>query len=258
MLQKINKNNQLSKKLNKLEFSAKYSPKSCMVKFRDVKTIKKAITEKVGSLSQIKKGYGVEFQTTYVEGWIIDLQEKVGVKNKMNKDMIEECAMFILEEYYYLNIADINLIFTRAKKGHYGKLYESISMPKILEWFEDYSNDRAEIAFQTNLSEHKAVKNSKSTGASLEYAKELKKANQTKDFTKIDNLLKQRLNPSEQEIKENTTNKKAKIEGLKKQISDIEIMKEEHENPLMKNQYDKVIFTLEKQLEVLTTKKQKK
>lgn len=251
MLSKIDNNrNTLTKIPTSTEFLIKYSPRECLFKFKEVKTIKQALSQNIGSLAQIKKGYGAELQREYVSLWIIDLQEKLGVKNKMHVDIITECAELILDEYYYFNLADVNLIFSRAKKGYYGQFYENISMPKILEWFENYSIERSEIAYQTNLSEHKAIKSDKATSKSIEYQKELSIAKNTKDFTKIDMMLKDRIKQTEHKIND-SNDLRLKIEGLKDLISKIEKLKTECENPLLENQYQVQIDINEKQINAL-------
>lgn len=64
----------------------------------------------------------------------------------MTPEQINECAWLIVSDFNALNIADINLIFTNAKKGRYGELYESLNMAKIISWFDVYKEQRMETA----------------------------------------------------------------------------------------------------------------
>jgi len=262
MLKKVdNKNSQLALRLTENEFLVKYSPKNCITKFRNVKTVRMALKENVGSLAQIKKGYGPEFQITFIMLWLADLNESVGVKNKLNEDMMEQCAMFIIEDYYYLKISDINLIFSRAKKGAYGNFYESISIPKIMQWFSDYAEDRAEIAYSTNLNEHKQDKNKNPLYALVgvktiqeKYFDELGKAKKTKDYTIIDKMLSERKNPTKMDFEQTTKDLEKKIKGHEDFILQIEEMKANTENPILANQYDGEIYIIQKQLDSVRTK----
>lgn len=257
MLKKIedDNNSNLAKIPTSDEFIVKYSPKACLSKFKAVKTIKQALKQNAGSLSQIKKGYGQEFQKTYLMLWMVDLQEKVGVKNKMHEEVIEECAEFVIEDYYYLNLADINLIFTRAKKGFYGPLYESISMPKILEWFENYANERGELAYSVDISKHEREKNKNPLekvfgveNLQEKYFDELGKARKTEDYAKVEKMLKSRTAPKDQAKQERIVDLTSKITAHKELIESINGMIGQSENPLMVHQYQGQIDLVKKQM----------
>ncbi len=247
------KKSTLAKRLPESEFSVKYSPANCIKLYKDQTSIKLALKSGAGSLSQIKKGYGEEFQKLHVMLFIIDLQEKLGVKNKMNQAMLEECTDFIISDYWYFNLADMNLIFTRAKKGFYGQFYESVSMPKILEWFSSYSDERAGIAERTNLNEDKQRESSKNE-AQIKYAEELFTAHEKNDYRKVDEMLKTRKNSSEEDFEEQKRDLENKLKGHIDFISKIAQMKAIHENPLMQAQYDKEIFIIKAQKKAVEIK----
>lgn len=255
MIELANKNNQIAKVIPKEEFVVKYSPKSCVKRFSNVKSIRLALQEKVGSLSQIKKGYGEEFQINFILLWLADLNESVGVKNKLSADAMEQCAIFILEDYYYFKISDINLIFTRAKKGAYGSFYESVSIPKIMEWFAAYAEERAEIAYSINMNEHKADKSKNPLLAvagvkTLQetYFDELGKAKKTKDYSTVDKLLKERKTSEDEYSEEKKIKLIRKIEDHKLMIGQFEEMIEKSENELYSNHYLGQINLIKKQL----------
>lgn len=64
----------------------------------------------------------------------------------MTPEQIDECAFYLIQDFYQLNLADINLVFTEAKKGRFGELYESLNMAKIISWFDVYKESRMETA----------------------------------------------------------------------------------------------------------------
>ena len=76
----------------------------------------------------------------------------------MTPEQIDECAYYIVADFYNLNLADINLVFTDAKKGRYGELYESLNMAKILSWFQVYFEQRKEKAADINRREAQGFK----------------------------------------------------------------------------------------------------
>ncbi len=74
----------------------------------------------------------------------------------MTPEQIDECAYYLIQDFYNLNLADINYVFTEAKKGRFGELYESLNMAKIISWFDVYKESRLETAAQ--LSQRDAQK----------------------------------------------------------------------------------------------------
>lgn len=130
-------------KLNEGEFLVKFSPINCMMLYKNVSSAILAFQTNSISLVSIKKDYSQDFTLAYLEAWILNLNDFLSIARKMNNAQIQETAILIFDEFYYYNVADINLIFTRIKKGYYGKFYESIDGMKLIDIFYQYSNERA-------------------------------------------------------------------------------------------------------------------
>ena len=64
----------------------------------------------------------------------------------------------IFQDFYYLKIADLNLVFSNAKKGSYGNLYSSLDGSKIYQWFVTHDQERANAAYREKLKEHDIMK----------------------------------------------------------------------------------------------------
>lgn len=105
------------------------------------------------ALAEIEKTYGYEFLQAYLEGWIVNLREFVNVGKRMTDMQTFETAMIVLQDYKYLTIADINLLFKRAKSGYYGKLYDRLDGQIILDWFRTYDQERAAAAVEDSINE---------------------------------------------------------------------------------------------------------
>lgn len=56
----------------------------------------------------------------------------------------------VLEKHKYLKIADLNLISKMVIRGDFGQFFENISIPKVLDWFNQYSEQRSEEARMTS------------------------------------------------------------------------------------------------------------
>lgn len=64
----------------------------------------------------------------------------------MNPEQMNETAYMIMDEYPFLTLADINLVFKRAKMGEYGNLYDRLDGSIIMGWFKTYFTHRLEAA----------------------------------------------------------------------------------------------------------------
>ena len=125
----------------------------------DITTLAQAAETLSPSLKKITKLRGGDFTLAFLKGWIVDLQKNLNIKNRMSEEMIDICAEEILTSFGYLTIPDVKNIFTDALKGVYGEFYESLSVPKIISWFNDYFERRCAYFEGNHMSEHSYTKN---------------------------------------------------------------------------------------------------
>lgn len=116
------------------------------------------LVEGMPTIAKAKKAYGERFVLAYVTMWIIKLNELLNVKRQLTEVQIDQCAEMILSQYYTITVADINLIVKTALIGGYGKLYDSLSIDKILSWFDNYNSERQRIAGEMSRQEHDKIK----------------------------------------------------------------------------------------------------
>jgi len=128
------------------QFMQEYSIPSCLIKYNHIKNIKIALKEYSPSLVLLSKKYTKDYVLSYIEMWILSLNEFMNIKYKMNPKQIRETAFYIYQDYFYFKISDITLIFTNAKKGYFGELHHSLDGAIILKWFRKYAGERAEIS----------------------------------------------------------------------------------------------------------------
>ena len=107
--------------------------------------------EKYPSLALIRRDYGNEVIEDLIMAYLLDLRKKVNAKRNLSDEQIEEIAFEVVSTFYNFTIADIHLVFRWAKLGKYGELYESIDMPKVMNWFEAYDDAHTEAATQENV-----------------------------------------------------------------------------------------------------------
>lgn len=139
--------------ITKEAFLGDYAVPAVQVRCRTVNSYPAVFACDMPALIEVEKAYGYEFLQAYLEGWIVNLREFVNVGKKMTDMQTFETAMIILQDYKYLTIADINLLFKRAKSGYYGKLYDRLDGQIILDWFRLYDKERTAAAVEDSINE---------------------------------------------------------------------------------------------------------
>ncbi len=136
----------------------KYTPIESMVELRKLDSPALCLNSNTPALAEIRKDEGENKVLTVLEMWIVDINDFFNINNKMKPGQIKETALMILQDFYYMNIADLNLVFSNAKKGKFGNLYGFLDGSKIYQWFDDHDKERANAAYRERLKEHDILK----------------------------------------------------------------------------------------------------
>lgn len=137
----------------KQAFLAEYAPAKCLRIFHRENSPALTLNSTAPTLASIRREYSEDFQIAYVSVWIVNLNDFVNALRKMSPEQIEETATIIVQEYPYMNLADINLVFRKIKKGEFGQLYAEIDGMKVLSWFEQYAQERMRTAANISMSQ---------------------------------------------------------------------------------------------------------
>lgn len=105
------------------------------------------------TIGTVKKVYGDDFAQAYIETWIVNISEFVNIGKNMNENQIYETAQMILDSYPYFTLADINLVFKKAKKGDFGQIYDRLDGQIIFSWFTKYNQLRCSEAEEQSISQ---------------------------------------------------------------------------------------------------------
>lgn len=119
-----------------------------------IKGVSDALSRNTVSLVEIKKGKGQAFLRSYIALWLIELNELLNLNNPLTETQIELCAEQIMADYSFLKISELSLIFKRIVSGECGELYERISMPKIMNIFRQYDQERTSVVVTQNQQAH--------------------------------------------------------------------------------------------------------
>jgi hypothetical protein len=129
-------------KVDRQEFIQKYEPRQMLMQFREVNSIQKAIDCDPNSIAFYSKHLGMDSILAVIELHLVSLNQAVNVNNHLNENQIKEIAIEIYSNYYFMNMVEIGMIFRKAKRGEFGKLYGALNMVDILIWFSEYSESR--------------------------------------------------------------------------------------------------------------------
>lgn len=111
----------------------------------------KAFKSGLPSLAKMGSEFGAEQVEDLIKLWIIDMTEFINIGKSMSPTQIENTAFLIVSEFYHLNMADINLVFRRAKTGYYGEIYDRLDGQVILGWFKKYNQERCLAAEEESI-----------------------------------------------------------------------------------------------------------
>lgn len=139
------------------DFLKRYSVGAVQRDCRKMQTAVECAASGTPVLSVMRKTYGEEWTSAYLATWIINVQEFFNIAAKMNDAQVEETTYMILDDFWALNIADINLVFGNAKRGQYGQLYGRIDGAIIYGWFQSYFEDRCNACENRTIREAEAM-----------------------------------------------------------------------------------------------------
>jgi hypothetical protein len=119
------------------------------------KTALEAIQSPGFSIVNLKKEAGEDVLDGALELLVADLIESFNIGKTMNGMQAKFTAQAIKDDYYYLKLEEIKFVFSQAKKGKYGVMYDRIDCAVICEWLEKYVTDREDILIQKNVEQAK-------------------------------------------------------------------------------------------------------
>ena len=154
-----------------------YAPDQAPRQLAKINTLPKAINSGLPTLGKLQKTLSRRKIEAYIKLWFIDLNDILELKKPLSERQIDDLAWRILENYKNLNLADINRIFERAKNGYYGDMYDRLTIPGVMKWFNLYFEERCLTAADIN---RRQSEGSKHPFPNTQRGKEIQKA----DFKK--------------------------------------------------------------------------
>lgn len=149
----IKAENQELAKITRNQFLTDYAIPSVQKKCRKINEIEQALKLETPSIAKINKQFGEDFLLAYIEGWIVNLREFLNVGKSMTDTQTKETALLIMEQFYNITVAEINLIFKKVKLGHFGQIYDRLDGQVVLSWFDKYYKKRCHIFAEKSINE---------------------------------------------------------------------------------------------------------
>ena len=102
----------------------------------------RAYTGTAPSFTLVCCTYNKQVLITWIMAQLENLNDFVGVAQKMNLMQMEELAQIIAVDYHYLKVTEFHLFLHRMKAGWYGEFYGTIDPLKITNGLLQFSKER--------------------------------------------------------------------------------------------------------------------
>ncbi len=129
-------------KIDKAQILATFTPINVQTQLARIKSCSDAIKSDKNGVSYYRKHIGQIEIETVVGALIANFQKSINVNKELTGFQIDELVNEILSSYYFLSIIEIAFIFKRAKLGRYKVNTFALSMPDVMGWFEQYTEER--------------------------------------------------------------------------------------------------------------------
>lgn len=105
--------------------------------------IERSLMGDVPTIRQLLHAYQMEHLQIWVMAHLEDLNEFVGVKNKMTTAQMKELANMVIVKSEYLKASEILLFFHKLKAGDFGGFYGAVDPQKVGEYLNAFKNWRS-------------------------------------------------------------------------------------------------------------------
>lgn len=113
----------------------------CVERYNKIRTVDEAYESGKVTLAELAELYSPNCPKLMIEAWINQLMIYLN-SGTMENYQVKELAGYIYDDNWFLNLAEITLLFTRIKKGYYGQFYGRIDPVEILRWTKEYRRER--------------------------------------------------------------------------------------------------------------------
>jgi hypothetical protein len=188
-------------KIDKAQILAAFTPRNVQTQLTKVKSCSDAIKIDKNGVSYYRKHIGQTEIETVIGALVSNFQKSINVNKELTGFQIDELVNEILSSYYFLSIIEIAFIFKRAKLGRYKVNTFALSMPDVMGWFEQYTEERIREFQKIQEQENRQRKSGKviKDGKIYEQQSTLTEKSLLKVFQDVKKDLKPKFNQEEYE-----------------------------------------------------------
>jgi hypothetical protein len=125
------------------DFSSQFNLDFCLEQYSGYRTPGAALQSGKIKIRELVDCYGDRLIIAWLKAWLVNLSHYMDFD--INTSQGHKTAMFILEECYMLNLAEISLLFKKIMKGNYGEFYNKFNGQIILRACREYRKERGRI-----------------------------------------------------------------------------------------------------------------
>jgi len=116
-----------------------------------------AVLKKHGIQISILKREKPDELITAISAMIESIYQLINVGKQIGADAIIKLSEMIIENYWYLKIDEIDLVFKNGITGKYGKIYDRVDASVIFDWLHKYDTSQECISIYEENSNPEAV-----------------------------------------------------------------------------------------------------
>lgn len=99
-------------------------------------------------------------------------------------DLVED----LQQEFFYLKLSEVFFVLKQARMGRLGKTYERLDQPTIMQWFENYAEERLTIAEKESIQTHEQSTHTEKDRKYDGFIVNLQREQSNEEQTKIKNI----------------------------------------------------------------------
>lgn len=122
------------------------------------RSVAECVRANTPTLAEVIAGGGREQMAAFIEANIVGLAGFCNLGASITPAQIQMTTEMILGEFGNLTIADVNLIFRRAKMGEWGVFFGRLDGQMILSWCAQYLNERCDYCAVQSENDANAVR----------------------------------------------------------------------------------------------------
>lgn len=142
---------------NKEELKAALVPELVRQNLRKVDTPMKAYQSEAPTLALIAKEHGEKFCKARLYDLLLSLGDYLGSQFDLNAKQLSMLVEDIVDEYYAINIADVQLVLRRIQHGECGKIYGKITCAFIFDAFKAYYQERTNDIAENHRNQEESI-----------------------------------------------------------------------------------------------------